>query len=325
MTVPAGSHRLDVRKAGDPATAMPLVSSTFDTPAGRRASLLVHLGATGAPQVSIYDDDVAPIPAGQVRLVLRHGAAAGPVDFLLDGLPLVRALANTAQFASNQGAAAHELAITADRPGGAGVGSPPGRPAVRQLLHVLFDRLRRHLEPELHRVPHRRAWPATSAMQTGSGGSARSLADPAPESDHIRRSVAARRPGPRRAWSVDGSSSCGAGAPPWRCPGHPSGDRSDSSRCHLATAPTEPTAVDPASRRPGRSWSRADGPRPGGRWSGRAGRAGRGPGEPAVLRAPRPALAGPGDRRRCGQPAARASGRRVGPGRRRRTDRCPAC
>jgi hypothetical protein len=179
MTVPAGSHRLDVRKAGDPATAVPLVSSTFDTPAGRRASLLVHLGATGAPQVSIYDDDVAPIPAGQVRLVLRHGAAAGPVDFLLDGLPVVRALANTAQFASNQGAAAHELAITAT--GQAAPASGPHQVDLQSGSSYTFYLIGSAGTSSLSYIVSRidGLGPLPLTMQTGSGGSARSLADPA--------------------------------------------------------------------------------------------------------------------------------------------------
>jgi hypothetical protein len=174
MTVPAGTHRLDVRKAGDPASATPLVSSTFDAPAGRRASVLVHLDASGAPQVTLFEDDLAPIPAGQVRLVLRHGAAAGPVDLLLDGLPVVQALANTAQSVSNQGASPHELTISV-----AGQVAPASGPRSVDLqagasytFYLVGSAGTSSLAWIVSRIDG--LGPVPSLVQAGSGGTARS-------------------------------------------------------------------------------------------------------------------------------------------------------
>lgn len=178
LTVPAGTHRIDVRKAGDPLTAAPLVSSTFDTPAGRRASVLVHLGSDGGPQITLFDDDVAPIPPGQVRLVLRHGAAAGPVDLLLDGLPLVKALANPTQFVSNQGASPHELTVTVA--GQAAPASGPQRLDLQAGTSYTFYLIGSAGTSSLGWIVSRidGLGPMPLMVQTGSGGSPRA-ADPA--------------------------------------------------------------------------------------------------------------------------------------------------
>jgi hypothetical protein len=101
LSLPAGSHDVAVRNAGDPADATPLVAATVDLPAGSRLSAVVHLGADGNPTATLFTEDVAPLPAGAARVIVRQVAAAPPIDVRLDGAPLASGLANP-QEASTQ-------------------------------------------------------------------------------------------------------------------------------------------------------------------------------------------------------------------------------
>src|SRR5205085_1478076 len=54
IQVPAGSHHVEIRQAGDPATAPPAVTADVDVIAGGRQSIVAHLSSTGAPTVTVY-------------------------------------------------------------------------------------------------------------------------------------------------------------------------------------------------------------------------------------------------------------------------------
>src|SRR5262249_23240425 len=80
---PAGPHHVDIRVTGKPATAPPDVTADIDVQPGSRNSVVAHLSASGAPTITAYVDDVSAVPAGQTRAVVRHTAAAPPVDVAL--------------------------------------------------------------------------------------------------------------------------------------------------------------------------------------------------------------------------------------------------
>ena len=129
LSVPVGRHRLDVRAAGDPVTSPPLVTASFDVPAGGHVSVVVHQSASGAPTATAFLNDLSAVAPGQSRLAVRNAAAAQPVDVRLDGVPLVGALANGREFAAPTSGAAHVLAVAP-----AGAANPVLGPDTVQLL-----------------------------------------------------------------------------------------------------------------------------------------------------------------------------------------------
>jgi hypothetical protein len=94
LDLPAGSHQIAVRKAGDPAAATPVLSGEATVPAGGNVSLVAHLSATGTTLLTAFGNDPRGIPAGQARLIVRHVAAAPAIDVLSGGRTLIGGLTN---------------------------------------------------------------------------------------------------------------------------------------------------------------------------------------------------------------------------------------
>ena len=84
IAVPAGPHRVEIRLAGAPATDPPAVTGDVDVVADARQSIVAHLDSAGNPAITAYIDDATPVPAGDARAVIRHTAAAPPVDVSLN-------------------------------------------------------------------------------------------------------------------------------------------------------------------------------------------------------------------------------------------------
>ena len=87
LAIPAGDHLIEIRAAGAAVTEAALLTQTVTVPAGFQGSLVAHLDQTGAPTLSVYADDLTPVPAGTSRLVVRHAAAAEDVNVLLNAEP----------------------------------------------------------------------------------------------------------------------------------------------------------------------------------------------------------------------------------------------
>lgn len=85
LTLPAGDYNIDIRAAGDPADADPIISGSATLPAGANASIVAYLDASGAPTLGAFVNDLSAVQAGQGRLVARHTAAAPAVDVLANG------------------------------------------------------------------------------------------------------------------------------------------------------------------------------------------------------------------------------------------------
>ena len=111
LNLPAGPHAVVVRTAGSPPTSTPLLSATLNIPAGSRQSAVVHLSATGQPAMTVYPDDLSTIPAGQTRVILRHAAAAPPIDVRIDQQVVASALPTAGQAAQQVAAGPHAVAV----------------------------------------------------------------------------------------------------------------------------------------------------------------------------------------------------------------------
>jgi len=114
LQLPAGNYEIKIFAANsDPATATPAITGSATLPAGANASIVAHLTAAGAPTLSVFVNDVAPIAAGKARLVVRHAAAAPAVDVLVDGSPALTNLANPNEAKAEVPAGTYAAAVAA--------------------------------------------------------------------------------------------------------------------------------------------------------------------------------------------------------------------
>ena len=97
LALDAGSYKIDIRAAGSPATAAPVISKTVTLPAGANVSLVANLDADGKPTVTPFVNPVDGLTADKGRLVVRHTAAAPAVDVLAGGQPVFKNLVNGEQ------------------------------------------------------------------------------------------------------------------------------------------------------------------------------------------------------------------------------------
>src|SRR5258708_3913724 len=61
--------------------------------ANGRQSIVAHLDSAGNPTITAYLDDDSPVPAGDARAIIRHTAAAPPVDVSFNDNVVAPALA----------------------------------------------------------------------------------------------------------------------------------------------------------------------------------------------------------------------------------------
>lgn len=111
IQIPAGPHHVDIRLAGAPASDPPAVSADVDVIADARQSIVAHLDAAGNPTITAYNDDMTAIPAGQTRAVIRHTAAASPVDVALDDTVVATALAEPGSAQATVAPATYQVAV----------------------------------------------------------------------------------------------------------------------------------------------------------------------------------------------------------------------
>jgi hypothetical protein len=112
LSVPAGTHQVDVRLAAQPATSPPALSAKITVTAGQNESAVVHLGADGKPQLTVYPDQMGAVPSGQASVIVRHDAAAPPIDVHVDATRVATALANPAQAATRVAAGTYRVSVT---------------------------------------------------------------------------------------------------------------------------------------------------------------------------------------------------------------------
>jgi hypothetical protein len=94
LSLPAGTYNLDVRAADAEASADPILTADATLAGGDNVSIVAHLDAAGAPKITPFANDTAPVAAGNGRLVVRHTAAAPAVDVLAGGTPTFTNLSN---------------------------------------------------------------------------------------------------------------------------------------------------------------------------------------------------------------------------------------
>jgi hypothetical protein len=140
LQIPAGDHQVAVREAKADPNSTPAVAGTLKVTAGTNISAVVHMAQDGKPTMTQFDNDVNRVSAGNARLVVRHTAAAPPVNVVVDGAPLATNLANPNQTSARElSAAAHQ--VTVDAAGGGAAVVPPNSVTLAdgtvQLLYLI--------------------------------------------------------------------------------------------------------------------------------------------------------------------------------------------
>ena len=97
LALPAGMHRADLRRAGQPVTATPTLSGSFTVVAGQRVTVAALLDPEGKPSWIAFANDALPIDAARGELRFRHFAAAAPVRVTVDGQPALDQVTNLAR------------------------------------------------------------------------------------------------------------------------------------------------------------------------------------------------------------------------------------
>ncbi len=113
LAVPAGRHEVAVYEAGQGPPAAPALSATLQIEAGTNLSVVVHAGEDGQPRATVFPNDLARLPAGESRVVVRHTAGVGPFDVVLDGAAVAQGVRSGAEAAQQLAAGAHQAAVTA--------------------------------------------------------------------------------------------------------------------------------------------------------------------------------------------------------------------
>lgn len=96
LALAAGSYEVAVFGADAPDdSGDPVIGPVdLDIPASGNVSAIAHLGEDGTPTITPYVNDTSATAAGEGRVVVRHTAAAPPVDVLVGGEPALTGISN---------------------------------------------------------------------------------------------------------------------------------------------------------------------------------------------------------------------------------------
>lgn len=84
LALPIGTHRADIRRAGDAPTVPPIMSGVFDITANQQTTVAALLDPTGQPSWLAFPNDMWTTQTANGELRLRHFAASGSVTFDLN-------------------------------------------------------------------------------------------------------------------------------------------------------------------------------------------------------------------------------------------------
>ena len=97
LHLPAGSYTIDLRKAGSSPSSAPVLAATEQVPAGANVTIVADLTAAGQPALAVFANDTSAVGSDKGRLVVRHTAAAPPVDVYAGAAKAISGLANGQQ------------------------------------------------------------------------------------------------------------------------------------------------------------------------------------------------------------------------------------
>lgn len=84
LELDAGTYDVAIRNVGDPPDSEPAVAATIGLKSGKNYSAIAHLDDDGEATLALFENDLAAVPLGRSRLVVRNVADAGRVQFVID-------------------------------------------------------------------------------------------------------------------------------------------------------------------------------------------------------------------------------------------------
>lgn len=111
LTLEEGEYDVAIRNVGSAPDSEPALQDVITLGPGLNVSVVAHLDESGTPALTVFDNDLSQIPAGESRLVMRHQAAAPAVDVMSDGETLLAEVASGAEAETNLAVATHEVAV----------------------------------------------------------------------------------------------------------------------------------------------------------------------------------------------------------------------
>jgi len=111
LELKAGEHRIDLREADAPADAKPVVTKTFEVPAGGKLTAIAHWTGVEDCTITLFDDAGDMIAAGSGKLVARHAAATGDVEFALDDKAFDKPLTPASEVSESVKPGEHTVAV----------------------------------------------------------------------------------------------------------------------------------------------------------------------------------------------------------------------
>lgn len=111
LTLTEGEYDVAIRDVGSPPDSEPALQDVITLNGGINVSIVAHLDEGGTPALSVFENDLSQIPAGESRLVVRHQAAAPAIDVLSDGEPLLTDVTSGGEAETNLAVATHEVAV----------------------------------------------------------------------------------------------------------------------------------------------------------------------------------------------------------------------
>jgi hypothetical protein len=94
LSLAGGTYKIELRKAGAPASSAPILSASEPVPAGANVTVVADLTASGTPALTPFVNDTSPVAAGKGRLVVRHTAEAPAVDVYAGSAKVISGLTN---------------------------------------------------------------------------------------------------------------------------------------------------------------------------------------------------------------------------------------
>lgn len=111
MAIPAGRHRVQIWPSGAAASSKPALDSLVNVVAGAHATLAVGLSSQGSPQITPFDDNLAPATAGATPFAVRNIAATPAVQVTLDAKVVAKAIVAPQQAVTSVSPGTHTVAV----------------------------------------------------------------------------------------------------------------------------------------------------------------------------------------------------------------------
>ncbi|MEP6695999.1 MAG: DUF4397 domain-containing protein [Pseudonocardiales bacterium] len=111
LPLPAGPHHVQIWPAGVAASSKPVLDVMIPVTAGARVTLGVGLDSQGAPQITVFNDQLAGAGASTTMVAVRDIAAAPPVRVTLDSTVLAAGIQAPQQQAATIAPGSHAVAV----------------------------------------------------------------------------------------------------------------------------------------------------------------------------------------------------------------------